>query len=83
MRSCHGSSGAVYQTNGGQTFTEDSPHGNHHAHMMPTYSIWKIVCRVGGPVQQPQRMSAAHALSLRLNVPYGRGGSRMAVHCNF
>lgn len=65
----HCSSGAVYQPNGGQPFTEDSPHGNHHAHMMPTYSIAKIagesVARFGA------REFALPTVIARLNVPYG------------
>ena len=65
----HCSSGAVYQPNGGQPFTEDSPHGNHHAHMMPTYSICKIaaesVARFGA-----QEFGLPTVIA-RLNVPYG------------
>ncbi|WP_420431145.1 NAD-dependent epimerase/dehydratase family protein [Candidatus Poriferisocius sp.] len=65
----HCSSGAVYQPNGGQPFTEDSPHGNHHAHMMPTYSICKIagesVARFGA-----QEFNLPTVIA-RLNVPYG------------
>ena len=65
----HCSSGAVYQPNGGQPFTEDSPHGNHHAHMMPTYSICKIaaesVARFGA-----QEFDLPTVIA-RLNVPYG------------
>lgn len=65
----HCSSGAVYQPNGGQPFTEDSPHGNHHAHMMPTYSICKIAS------ESVARFSAVEfglpTVIARLNVPYG------------
>ena len=65
----HCSSGAVYEPNGGVPFTEDCPHGNHHAHMMPTYSICKIagesVARFGA-----QEFGLPTVIA-RLNVPYG------------
>ena len=65
----HCSSGAVSEPNGGRPFTEDSPHGNHHAHMMPTYSSCKIagesVARCGA------REFDLPTVIARLNVPYG------------
>ncbi len=65
----HCSSGAVYQPNGGMPFTENSPYGNHHEHMMPTYSIGKIagesVARFGAIEFGLPTVIA------RLNVPYG------------
>ncbi|WP_420638170.1 NAD-dependent epimerase/dehydratase family protein [Candidatus Poriferisocius sp.] len=74
----HCSSGAVYQPNGGEPFTEDSPHGNHHEHMMPTYSISKIagesVARFGA-----QEFDLPTVIA-RLNVPYGDGGGWPYFH---
>jgi nucleoside-diphosphate-sugar epimerase len=64
----HCSTGAVYAPNGGQPFATDDPHGNHHEHMLPTYSISKIA------TESVVRFSAAEfqlpTVIARLNVPY-------------
>ena len=65
----HCSSGAVYQPSGGEPFTEDSPHGNHHAHMMPTYSISKIASE--SVARFAAREFNLPTVIARLNVPYG------------
>jgi len=65
----HCSSGAVYKPNGGRPFAEDSPHGDHHAHMMPTYSIAKIA---GESVARFGALEfGLPTVIARLNVPYG------------
>ncbi len=65
----HCSSGAVYKPSGGEPLTEDSPHGDHHAHMMPTYSIGKIA---GESVARfAAREFNLPTVIARLNVPYG------------
>lgn len=68
----HFSSTGVYQHQGQEALTEDSPLGDNHRKMFPTYSISKIaaetVCRF-----------VAHQFNIpttiaRLNVPYGDNG---------
>lgn len=68
----HCSSGSTYKPNGGEPFFEDSPHGDHHEHMMPTYSISKIASE--SVVRFGAREFDLPTVIARLNVPYGDTG---------
>lgn len=65
----HCSSTAVYRPNGGSPMAEGDPLGDHHAAVMPTYSIAKIAG------ETMARFGARHwhlpTTIARLNVPYG------------
>lgn len=60
---------AVYAPNGGQPMHESDGHGNHHEHVMPTYSISKIAA------ESVIRFAAVEfdlpTIIARLSVPYG------------
>ncbi len=64
----HCSTGAVYQPNGGEPFATDAPHGNHHQHMLPTYSISKIASE--SVVRFAAEEFGLATVIARLNVPY-------------
>ena len=74
----HFSSTAVYEYNGHEPRKENSPLGDNHRAMFPTYSISKIaaetVCRF---VAKQQGIPTTIA---RLNVPYGDNGGWMYYH---
>jgi nucleoside-diphosphate-sugar epimerase len=74
----HCSSTAVYRPNGGQPMKETDPLGDHHAGVMPTYSISKIAA------ETVARFGARHfglpTTIARLNLPYGDGGGWPAFH---
>jgi len=84
MRCCkvkaflHFSSTAVYEYNGHEPRSEDSPLGDNHRVMFPTYSISKIaaetVCRF---VAHQNNIPTTIA---RLSVPYGDNGGWMYYH---
>ena len=65
----HCSSTAVYRPNGAELMVEGDPYGDHHRHVMPTYSIAKIAG------ETMARFGARHwelpTTIARLNVPYG------------
>jgi UDP-glucuronate 4-epimerase len=67
----HCSSTGVYRPAGAAVLDEESPLGDNHAAIMPTYSITKIAA------EEVVRTMAAHlqvpATIARLNVPYGVG----------
>jgi UDP-glucuronate 4-epimerase len=74
----HFSSTAVYEYNGHEPRSEDSPLGDNHRVMFPTYSISKIaaetVCRF---VAHQNNIPTTIA---RLSVPYGDNGGWMYYH---
>jgi nucleoside-diphosphate-sugar epimerase len=74
----HCSSTAVYAPAGVEPRAEDAPLGDHHAAMLPTYSIAKIATEtVARLVARTYGMPTVIA---RLNVPYGDGGGWPAIH---
>jgi UDP-glucuronate 4-epimerase len=74
----HCSSTAVYAPGGPEPRSEDSALGDHHAPMLPTYSIAKIAAEaVARLVARTYRIPTTIA---RLNVPYGDGGGWPAIH---
>ncbi len=68
----HCSTTGVYEANGHEVFTEDSPLGDNHRCMMPTYSIGKIA--VEGVVRFCAKEFQLPTVICRLNTPYGRSG---------
>jgi UDP-glucuronate 4-epimerase len=74
----HFSSTAVYEYNGHEPLAENSPLGDNHRVMFPTYSISKIaaetVCRF---VAHQEKIPTTIA---RLSVPYGDNGGWMYFH---
>jgi len=66
------SSSAVYQSAGDALFSEDSPLGDHHRCLMPTYSIGKIAAEA--VVRFCAREYQLPTLICRLNTPYGESG---------
>lgn len=68
----HCSTTGVYQAHAHQVFTEDSPLGDNHRVMMPTYSIGKI--SVEAVVRFCARAYQLPTVICRLNTPYGTGG---------
>jgi len=74
----HCSSTAVLQPQGSTPLSEDSPHGDHHAQVMPTYSISKIA---GESVARfAAREFELPTVIARMNVPYGDGGGWPLFH---
>ncbi len=90
----HTSSTGVYQADGHNVFTEDSPLGDNHRVMMPTYSIAKIAAEAA--VRSAARMLELPTIIARLNTPYGgriggfpyihlmmmKAGAEIPVHTN-
>ena len=74
----HCSSTGVYQPDGDRPFTEDSPLGDHHRVMFPTYSIAKIAAET--MVRFGARAYGIPTVIARLNVPYGDGGGWPWLH---
>ena len=74
----HCSSTGVYQPDGERPFTEDSPLGDHHRDMFPTYSIAKIAAE--SMVRFGARAYGIPSVIARLNVPYGDGGGWPWLH---
>ena len=68
----HFSSTGVYQYQGQEPLTEDSPLGDNHRMLLPTYSISKIAAET--VVRFVARQFAIPAVIARLNVPYGDTG---------
>jgi UDP-glucuronate 4-epimerase len=68
----HCSSTAVYQPDGHTVFTEDSPLGDNHRVVMPTYSIVKIAAEA--VVRTAARQFGVPTVIARLNTPYGETG---------
>jgi UDP-glucuronate 4-epimerase len=68
----HCSSAAVYRPPGHEPVAEDGPLGDHHAVMMPTYSLAKIAAEV--VVQFASRQWNVPTTIARLSVPYGNNG---------
>ena len=65
----HCSSTGVYEADGHTVFTEDSPLGDNHRVMMPTYSISKIAAEA--TVRSGARLFELPTVIARLNTPYG------------
>ncbi len=68
----HCSTTGVYQPDGHTVFTEESPLGDNHRVMMPTYSIVKIAAEA--VVRTGARQYGVPTLIARLNTPYGETG---------
>ena len=68
----HCSTTGVYQADGHEVFTEESPLGDNHRVMMPTYSIGKIA--VEAVVRFCARQYQLPTVICRLNTPYGTSG---------
>jgi len=68
----HCSTTGVYEANGHEVFTEESPLGDNHRVMMPTYSIGKI--SVEAVVRFCAREFQLPTVICRLNTPYGTSG---------
>jgi nucleoside-diphosphate-sugar epimerase len=68
----HFSSTGVYQYQGQEPLTEQSPLGDNHRMLFPTYSISKIAAET--VVRFVARQFAIPAVIARLNVPYGDTG---------
>jgi nucleoside-diphosphate-sugar epimerase len=68
----HCSSSAVYQPDGHAVFREDSPLGDNHRVMMPTYSLAKIAAEA--VVRYAAREFQVPTAIARLNTPYGDNG---------
>jgi nucleoside-diphosphate-sugar epimerase len=62
----------VYQADGHTVFTEESPLGDNHRVMMPTYSIAKIAAEA--VVRTAARQFGVPTVIARLNTPYGETG---------
>lgn len=74
----HCSSTAVYAPAGGAPRAEDAPLGDHHAGLLPTYSICKIAAEA-----MARFVARAHGVPTtiaRLNVPYGDRFGWPALH---
>jgi UDP-glucuronate 4-epimerase len=74
----HCSSTAVYAPAGVAPRNEDAPLGDHHAAMLPTYSIAKIATET--VARLVARTYGIRTTIARLNVPYGDGGGWPAIH---
>ncbi len=74
----HCSSTAVYAPDAQRPFTEESPLGDHHRVMFPTYSIAKISAE--SVVRFAARAYGIPSVIARLNVPYGDGGGWPWLH---
>lgn len=74
----HCSTTAVYAPNGGLPLTEGDPLGNHHADLLPTYSITKISSE-SVAVFSAEQFEIPTTIA-RLNVPYGDGWGWPAFH---
>jgi len=68
----HCSTTGVYQPDGHTVFTEESPLGDNHRVMMPTYSIVKIAAEA--VVRTLARQHEVPTVIARLNTPYGETG---------
>lgn len=74
----HCSTTGVYEADGHTAFTEESPLGDNHRVMMPTYSIAKIASEV--VVRYAAREFGLPTLIARLNTPYGSNGGWPYFH---
>ncbi len=74
----HCSTTGVYQPNGHTPFTEESPLGDNHRVMMPTYSISKIAAEV--VARYAAREFNLPTVITRLNTPYGSNGGWPYYH---
>lgn len=74
----HCSTTGVYQPDGHTVFTEDSPLGDNHRVMMPTYSIGKIAAEV--VVRFAAREFGLPTVIARLCTPYGDTGGWPFYH---
>lgn len=74
----HCSTTGVYQPNGHTPFTEESPLGDNHRVMMPTYSISKIAGEV--VARYAAREFGLPTVITRLNTPYGSNGGWPYYH---
>jgi len=74
----HCSTTGVYEAAGHTVFTEESPLGDNHRVMMPTYSISKIASEV--VVRYAAREFGLPTLIARLNTPYGSNGGWPYFH---
>ena len=79
-RTCffHCSTTGVYQADGHTVFTEESPLGDNHRVMMPTYSIAKISAEA--VVRTAARQFDVPTVIARLNTPYGETGGWPYYH---
>ncbi|HEB88804.1 MAG TPA: NAD(P)-dependent oxidoreductase [Deltaproteobacteria bacterium] len=74
----HCSTSGVYQPNGHALFTEESPLGDNHRVMMPTYSLSKIAAEA--VVRFAAREFDLPTTIVRLNTPYGSNGGWPFFH---
>jgi nucleoside-diphosphate-sugar epimerase len=74
----HCSTTGVYQPDGHAVFTEESPLGDNHRVMMPTYSIVKIAAEAC--VRTAARQFDVPTVIARLNTPYGETGGWPYYH---
>ncbi len=74
----HCSTTGVYQPDGHTAFTEESPLGDNHRVLMPTYSIAKISAEA--VVRFAAREFDLPTVIARLNVPYGSNGGWPYIH---
>lgn len=74
----HCSTTGVYQPDGHTRFVEESPLGDNHRVMMPTYSISKIAAEV--VARFAARELDLPTIIMRLNVPYGSNGGWPYYH---
>ena len=74
----HCSTTGVYQPAGHTVFTEQSPLGDNHRVMMPTYSLVKIAAEA--TVRTAARQFGVPTLIARLNTPYGETGGWPYYH---
>ena len=74
----HCSTTGVYEAAGHTIFTEDSPLGDNHRVMMPTYSIAKIAAEA--VVRTAARQFGVPTVIARLNTPYGETGGWPYYH---
>jgi nucleoside-diphosphate-sugar epimerase len=74
----HCSTTGVYEAAGHTVFTEESPLGDNHRVMMPTYSIAKISAEA--VVRATARQLGIPTLIARLNTPYGNTGGWPYYH---
>jgi len=74
----HCSTTGVYQADGHTVFTEDSPLGDNHRVIMPTYSIAKIAAEA--VVRTAARQFGVPTVIARLNTPYGETGGWPYYH---
>ncbi|MCA9506029.1 MAG: NAD(P)-dependent oxidoreductase [Myxococcales bacterium] len=74
----HCSTTGVYQADGHTAFTEESPLGDNHRVMMPTYSITKIAAEA--VARFAAREFGLPTVITRLNTPYGSNGGWPYYH---